>query len=189
MGAVQTSPEEINRLNLNELGDFYEVPWLTDWRTVPMKACGCLRSSLTDMVKYTQAALQAARAMPAECRSDASTDPPDAAGCLASESIGMRDAGEGGLPADVLRTLGYAQQRQRVRGSRMPFQCDVMQAVEGIGAPQALRQLSAGTRGNDGSQGPMSVLKRRASQILVGMKSISVLLLPDSTPWFNRTSY
>lgn len=115
MQDMKLSAAEIRELNLTELGEFYEIPAWT-WQGVPIRGAGCLRSSLTDMISYTQAALRAGSSVSPECRSTASTPPPDVSTCL-------KGGGEDGGAGALLRVMGYGQQRQRVRGNRIPFQC------------------------------------------------------------------
>ena len=94
---------------------------------MPTDVCMVPRSTLTDMVAYTQAALRADAKVSPECRSTARSPPPDASICLIED--GDKDPIE-----DVLQLLGYEQQRQHVRGSKVPFQCksfdDVAEKVE-----------------------------------------------------------
>lgn len=60
---MQLSRSKIKSLDLKELGEYYEVPgWL--WENVPIRACGCLKSTLTDMVTYACASLQGANDTP-----------------------------------------------------------------------------------------------------------------------------
>lgn len=160
---MQVTVEELRRLNLRELGEYYEVPSLTKWEGRPMKSCSCLRSTLTDMVIYTKAAMKAVHAMPAECHSSASIKPPDAVACLTPTHPTEGEP----LAGDVLHMLGFAQQRQRVRGSRLKYQCD-FHAAAMHGASQTLQQVPASARGKGGDRGPMEFLKRRASQVLAG---------------------
>lgn len=74
-----------------------------------MRAAGCLRSTLTDMIAYAQASLNGARSVQLPCVTSAETAPP-----------APPEACVSGAP-EVEDLLGYAQQRQLVRGPRIPF--------------------------------------------------------------------
>ena len=94
---MQAPPELIAHVNLTELGEFYEIPaglWgtanVTDTESSdfknPIRGAGCLRSSITDMVKYAQACIAGdlmIETTSADCASDAFDFPPKSASvCL-----------------------------------------------------------------------------------------------------------
>ena len=131
---MQAPPELIAHVNLTELGEFYEIPaglWgtanVTDTESSdfknPIRGAGCLRSSITDMVKYAQACIvgdSKIETTSADCASDAFDFPPESASVCLSPASTIQDV------------LGYAQQRQRAYGEldSYPLSAQVLQTLE-----------------------------------------------------------
>lgn len=117
---MQVDPEFIALINPLEVGDFYQVPaflWSSTNSTNtqssefknPIRGAGCLRSSITDMVKYAQACIAGDQSIDASpsaptCSADAYNFPPESPKTCLSAS------------PTVVEVLGYAQQRQQAAG-------------------------------------------------------------------------
>lgn len=137
---VQASPGLIAHLNPKELGAFYEIPaWVwgtgnatdiesSDFKN-PLRGAGCLRSSITDMVKYALACIKGDALIESssqDCVSDAFDFPPESPSiCLSSSST-------------ILDILGYAQQRQQASGEldSYPLNAQVLETLEFVASQE-----------------------------------------------------